>query len=262
MSMSDPWQTPPHPSPITGLGIALLVLLVGIGAVMLQQLVLPLTHFVPAVTLNQAQAMFKRGDYPLAAGLFTTLANQNNSTAKYWLGHMEELGLGVPRDVPGALKLYKEAAAQNVRAANLRLGEIYLHGNLIPPDFAKAKTYLTSAANERDAEAAMLLGEMYRRGLGSAPDPKKAFAWLEVSSIEGNQAARRLRDQSLNVLDPSSQRTAATLANSILGSMPHGAAEPENTSSLSSSAWPSASCEALRNEKVPNLRCRQLIKLV
>jgi len=236
MSASDPWQEPPHPSLITGVGIALLVLLIGVGAVVLQQFVRPLTQFGPAVTLHQAQAMFDRGDYPIAADLFTTLADKDNPTAKYWLGHMNELGLGVPRNVTNALKLYKEAAAQNVGPANLRLGEIYLHGNLVPPDFSKAKTYLTSAADQGDAEAAMLLGEMYRRGLGSSPDPKKAFAWLEVASIEGSQAARRLRDQSLNALDPRSQRAAATLASSILGSMKHGTAEPKNKPPLSSSA--------------------------
>jgi TPR repeat protein len=236
MSMSDPWQTPPHLPPVTGLGIALLVLLVGIGAVVLLHPVRLPAQFAPAVTLRQARMMFKRGDYPVAADLFTTFAKQNNPTAKYWLGHMNEFGLGMPRDVTSALKLYKQAAAQDVCTANLRLGEIYLHGNLVPPDFSKAKTYLTRAADQKDAEAAMLLGEMYRRGLGNASDPTKAFAWLEVASIEGNQAARRLRDQSLNSLDPGSQRAASTLANNFLRSMKHGAARSENLSPVSSSA--------------------------
>jgi len=221
--MSDPWHRPQHSSPVTGLVIALLAVLVFIGTVVLSTVARPLPRSIPGATLHEAQVIFRRGDYSVAADLFSTLAGKNNSTAKYWLGHMNELGLGVPRNVTRALKLYKEAAAQGVGAANLRLGEIYLHGNLVPPDFSKAKAYLTSAADQGDAEAAMLLGKMYRRGLGTAPEPKKAFAWLEVASIEGNQAARHMRDQSLNSLNPKNQRAAATLADSILGSIKHGA---------------------------------------
>ena len=235
--MLNPLQTPPNqPSPMTGLVIALLAVLVVIGAVVVSKVARPLPQFVPAATLHEAQVMFRRGDYPLAVDLFNTLADKNNSTAKYWLGHMNELGLGVPRNVTKALRLYKEAAAQDVRAANLRLGEIYLHGNVVAPDFSKANKYLTSAADQGDAEAAMLLGKMYRRGLGTAPEPKKAFAWLEVASIEGNQAARRMRDQSLNSLNPKNQRAAATMADSLLGSMHHSAVESGDTSSSPSSA--------------------------
>jgi TPR repeat protein len=236
MSIFDPWRAPQRPSTLAGPGIALLALLAAVGFVVLQQTAWPQSSLARAGTLRQAEAAFRHGNYQPAADIFTALADKNNAAAEYWLGHMNELGLGMPRDVTRALKLYKQAASQNVRAANLRLGEVYLHGNLVPPDFTKAKTYLTDAADGGDARAAMLLGEMYRRGLGRAADPKKAYAWLEVSAIEGNSEARHMRDQSLNSLDPSSQRAAATLADNILGSINHGAAKSESASPSASSA--------------------------
>ena len=67
--------------------------------------------------------------------LFDSLAKKNNPLAEYWVGHMSELGLGVPRDPAKAIEFYKKAVDQDVAPAELRLGEMYLHGNLVLPDF-------------------------------------------------------------------------------------------------------------------------------
>jgi TPR repeat protein len=219
--MSDPWPSPPRPSTLSGPEIALLILLAAVSLVVLQQIAWPSSRLIPASTLGQAETAFRYGNYETAANIFGALADKNDATAKYWLGHMTELGLGMPRDTSRAIELYKQAAAQNVASANLRLGEIYLSGDLVPPDFAKARTYLTSAAYSGDANAAMLLGEMYRRGLGSPANPKKAYAWSEVSAIEGDPTARHIRDKSLSSLGPDDQRAAVTLANNILGTIRH-----------------------------------------
>jgi TPR repeat protein len=56
--------------------------------------------------------------------LFGTLADNNNSMARYWLVHMTDLGLGVPSDPAKAIDLYNKAAEQNVDAAELRPGTI------------------------------------------------------------------------------------------------------------------------------------------
>jgi TPR repeat protein len=175
----------------------------------------------PQGQLELAERAFQNGNNQVALMLFTKLADKNNPVAQYWLAHMSELGLGVPRDPAKAIELYKKAAAQNVVAAELRLGEIYLQGDIVAPDFTQAKNYLERAAYHGDARAAMLLGQMYRIGLGIAADAKQAYVWSEVATLEGNTFARRERDASLRGLSVSDQQAAVARANEILQEIKH-----------------------------------------
>jgi TPR repeat protein len=224
MFESGPWRRRPHQGWHPGLPIGIVsVLLIGtilvLAATMLQW---PGSMFAQTDKLTQAVSAFRNGDDRQAVDLFSQLASGNNGTAQYWLAHMTELGLGVPRNPPRALSLYQKAAAQNVTAASLRLGEIYLHGELVPPDFAQARSYLESAAYSGDARAAMLLADIYRHGLGTAADPKNAYAWSEVAAIEGNADARRARDALLYALDLDGQKAAVARAEEILETIRRG----------------------------------------
>ena len=53
---------------------------------------------VPQGQLAQSERAFQAGDNQAAIALFDGLADKNNSSAQYWLAHMTELGLGMPRD--------------------------------------------------------------------------------------------------------------------------------------------------------------------
>ena len=66
----------------------------------------------PAQQLKLAELAFKNGNDAVALNLFDRLAAENNSVAQYWLAHMTELGLGVPKDIPKAISLYEKAAAK------------------------------------------------------------------------------------------------------------------------------------------------------
>ena len=137
-------------------------------------------------------------------------------TAEYWLAHMSELGLGVPKDIPKAISLYEKAAAENSIPADTRLGEIYLHGNLAPPDYAKAFDLLGKAARQGNARAAMLLGQMYRFGLGAAADPIESYAWSEVAVLEGLVFAKIEREAAFATMSSSDRQKGATRAAAIL----------------------------------------------
>lgn len=176
-----------------------------------------LTTANPSQTsLEVAEHAFQTGDNQVALKLFGDLANKNNPNAEYWLGHMNEIGLGIPRDVTKAIGLYKKAAEQNIVAAEARLGELYLNGDLVTPDFGQAKSYLERAAYHADPRSAMLLGQMYRVGIGTAVDQKQAYAWSEVASLEGSDFAIRERDSSLRDLDVSDQQAAVAHAHDIM----------------------------------------------
>jgi TPR repeat protein len=179
-------------------------------------------------SLQVAEKAFRAGDKQDAIAIFRKLADHNNPDAQYWLGHMTELGLGVPRDIGRAIDLYKKSASQNVVAAEVRLGELYLHGDQTPPDFAQAKTYLEKAANVGDARAAMLLGQVYRLGLGVPENATEAYAWLEVSSIEGNQVARHERDALLHGMSGADQTTAVAKAQDHLRGIKQQTTPPKN----------------------------------
>lgn len=182
-------------------------------------------------TLQNAEKAFRGGDDRAAVWQFTQLADQNNPAAQYWLGHMTELGLGVPRDAAKSIELYKKAAAQDDVAAELRLGEIYVYGDLVAPDFALARSYLEKAAHHGNARAAMLLGQIYRLGLGTGVDLKEAYAWSEVATIEGNTFARHERDASLHTLDADDQKAAIARATSILAEIKYETASPQTPNS-------------------------------
>ncbi len=203
----------PRPQVIRFLTVALIGLVIGIAA---QELRWRWSDAVPTSRLVQAEHEFQAGDNQAAVKLFDALVDKKNPTAQYWLAHMTELGLGVPRDPAKAIDLYKKAAEQNVEPAELRLGEIYLDGNLVPPDFVQAKIFLEKSAYQGDPRAAMLLGQMHRVGIGMKPDPVAAYAWSEVATLEGNVFAERERDASFRDLSPDDQKAAITRAREIL----------------------------------------------
>ena len=193
--------------------VAFLALLIGIVG---QGLGWHSAAVMPSNKLTVAEKAFQAGDDRVATALFSRLADKGNPTAQYWLGHMTELGLGVPRNPVKAIELYKKAAQQDLVPAEVRLGEIYLYGNLVPSDPQLAKAYLEKAAYRGNARAAMLLGQVYRVGIGVAANPTKAYAWLEVATLEGNAFAKRERDVSFRTLSLADQKGATTRARQIL----------------------------------------------
>lgn len=212
LDQPKPPQTP-RPQITNLLMYAIIGLLIGLVA---QELRWRNSILVPHGQLAQAEKDVNAGDYQTAVNLFEKLAHKNNPLAQYWVAHMTELGLGVPRDPAKAIELYKKAAAQHVAAAELRLGEIYLHGDLVLPDFAQAKTYLEKAAYHGSPRAAMLLGQMYHDGIGMPIDQTEAYAWSEVATLEGSVFATRDRDASFHGLSEVDQKSAIARAQEIL----------------------------------------------
>jgi TPR repeat protein len=166
--------------------------------------------------LDFAEQAIQTGDNQTAITLFGKLVARNNPNAEYWLGHMNEIGLGIARDPTKAIELYKEAAEQNIIAAEARLGEIYLNGELIPPDYSQARSYLDRAAYHGDSHSAMLLGQIYRAGIGTAIDEKQAYAWSEVAAMEGSDFAIRERNSALRDLTQSDKQAAVAQAHEML----------------------------------------------
>jgi TPR repeat protein len=223
---------------LTSLGIAAVALVAGAIGYFGQAWYARQQPMTPEAQLRYAERAFENGNDQVALALFTKLADKNNANADYWLAHMTELGLGVPRDPVKAIDLYKKAAAQHVVAAQERLGEAYLNGDIVLPDYGQAKTFLELAAYHGNARAAMLLGQMYRIGLGVTADRKEAYAWSEVARLEGNTFAERERNASLRDLSPDDQQAAIARARDILKDIKRETGSATQKTALTKSAGP------------------------
>jgi TPR repeat protein len=169
-----------------------------------------------AEQVKLGELAFRNGNDAVALNLFDGLAAKNDAAAQYWLAHMTELGIGVPKDIPKAISLYEKAAAQNSIAAETRLGEIYLHGDETPPDYAKAFELLGKAARRGNPRGAMLLGQMYRFGLGTAADPIESYAWSEVAVVEGLGFAKIERESAFASMSPGDRDKGAARSGALL----------------------------------------------
>jgi TPR repeat protein len=107
---------------IIGIGFVIIALLAAILLASLRNQRANQTSWLPkSGHLEFAEKAFRSGENEAAVKIFSELAAKNNATAQYWLAHMTELGLGVPRDPAKAITLYKKEKQQEAiaRAAQM-----------------------------------------------------------------------------------------------------------------------------------------------
>ena len=95
---------------------------------------------------------FMSGDYTSAFEEFSSLAEQGDAAAQYFLGVMYDNGEGVPQDYKQAVKWYTKAAEQGNAKAHNNLGLMYARGQGVPQDNVYAHMWFNLAAasgNER-----------------------------------------------------------------------------------------------------------------
>ncbi len=141
-------------------------------------------------------AALDRGDYATALQEFKPLAEKGHAKAQLALGHMYELGRGVPQDSAEAVKWYRKAAEQGHAAALYDLGLMYASGLGVPQDYADAAKWYRKAADKGFATAMLSLGFMYTAGQGVPQDLVSAWIWFDRAASRyppgpnRNEAAR------------------------------------------------------------------------
>ena len=166
--------------------------------------------------LKTGEIAFRRGDNSFALHLFQALAAKNDPTAEYWLAHMLELELGVPKTIGKAISLYAKAAARIPFPRETRLGEIYLQGDLTPPEYLKAFDLLGRAARHGSARAAMTWSDVSFRELGTEADQVEGYAWSEVAVVEGIGFAKIERQAAFAAMSPEDRAKGAGRAATLL----------------------------------------------
>lgn len=146
---------------------------------------IPAKREEPKVTLNEAVAMYNKGDYANAVKHYERLAKEEDATAQCWLGYCYEFAKGVTRDYSQAVYWYRKAAEQGDAIAQYNLGVCYENGRGVTQDYVEAVAWYRKAAEQGYASAQNNLGYCYKNGQGVTQDYSQAVYWYRKSAEQG-----------------------------------------------------------------------------
>jgi len=140
--------------------------------------------------VDEALAVYEKGDYSLAATLFTQLASKGEASAQYILGIMYDKGRGVNKSHELATKWYHKAAEQGHMSAQYNLGLNYEHGQGVSKNDQLAVVWYRKAAEQGSSLAQYNLGSMYYNGLGISQSDQQAVVWYLKAAEQGHSSAQ------------------------------------------------------------------------
>lgn len=150
-------------------------------AVMMAALVSP-PAMAGADAFDKGMAAYEAKNFGKARSILTGLANAGNAKAQYWLGAMNELGLGGSADSAMALKWYRKSAEHNNADAQYTLGEKLLTGNGLDNNPTEAISWFRKAAASGHLGAFLMLAICYRDGAGVPKDIVMAHVFANIST--------------------------------------------------------------------------------
>jgi len=150
-------------------------------------------------TLQSALAGFSGSQYLIAMMLLEEGGTANETDAARWLhrsaeqgfadsqtalGHLYQLGIGVPSDLPESAKWFQLAADQNHYEAKYHLGIAYQYSLGVAVDSLLSFELIQNAAENGYAEAQHYLGLAYLQGIGTEIDEKRGLEWVQNTPPE------------------------------------------------------------------------------
>jgi uncharacterized protein len=155
-------------------------------------------------------AAARLGDYDTAMRLIRPLAEQGDSSAQTFLGHL--YWIIIPPDYAAAAGWYRKAAEHGNAFAQDRVAYQYANGLGVTQDYATAAAWYRKAADQGQADAQASLGFQYAHGLGLAQDYVSAHMWFSLAAAKGNRDAARDRDKIAALMTPEQIAEAQKLA--------------------------------------------------
>ena len=134
-----------------------------------------------AVSYQDAQFAYERGDISTALAIASQAANAGSAEAAVIAGHIMHRGETGAVNLTEARRWYELAAAKGHPDALVALGEMGINtqAGLTPND---AQGYFTRAADLGRTDAMRALAELHRTGIGAAQDTGKAQDYLQRAS--------------------------------------------------------------------------------
>lgn len=144
-----------------------------------------------AVSIQEAVAIYERGDYPAAMKAFRALADQGNANAQFNIAVMYEQGQGVTRDLAQAFKWYRLAAAQGFPQAQATVAMMYDKGSGVERNPVEAVKWFKLAAGQGNFIAQAALGSKYLFGRDVPVDYVRAYMWFSFASAAGSMSGTK-----------------------------------------------------------------------
>ena len=113
-------------------------------------------------------------------------AQQGHAAAQWFLGALQEAGLGVAQDEVAAEAWYQKAAEQDFGPAQLALGRVSFAGQ----DDEKSLYWFHLAAKKGNASAQCVLGGLYGVAFRAREDLAESFKWYRQAADQGNCKAQ------------------------------------------------------------------------
>jgi len=155
-----------------------------------------------AAPIDDAFAIYNRGDYASAIKAFRTLADQGNANAQFNLAVMYEQGQGVPQSHEEALKWYRLSASHGFPEAQVMVGIMYDRGNGVARDPVEAAKWQHLAAAQGSFTAQAALGSKYFFGSGVEKDYSRAFMWFTIAASAGSMSAKKGLENLVPMMTP------------------------------------------------------------
>ncbi|MDR3376021.1 MAG: HcpA family protein [Ancalomicrobiaceae bacterium] len=140
-------------------------------------------------TEDQVYATYQRGFFVEAFALATERAEAGDAQAMTLLGHLYELGQGIPGDTVKAALWYGLAAKRGDREGQVALALLYLSGEGVSRDKRRAMELFETAARQDQPIALFNLAQLYNEGEIVTPDPGKALTLMRRAAELGNTEA-------------------------------------------------------------------------
>lgn len=102
---------------------------------------------------RRGYAAYQAGDHARAAQIMRPLADYGGEGSRYFVGYLNEMGQGLPRDVAEAAYWYRLSAESGLGQAQIGLARLYEAGQGVPRDLPRAFHWYDKAA-ARGAEGA------------------------------------------------------------------------------------------------------------
>ena len=116
------------------------------------------------------------------------------------------------------LDTVRQAAEQGDAPAQFNLGNMYANGEGVLKDDTEAVRWYHLAADQGLAEAQFYLGFMYTTGRGVLKDSVLAHMWSNIAGANGNETARKRRDNLEGDMTRAEISRATTLARTCMAS--------------------------------------------
>lgn len=124
-----------------------------------------------------------------AAQWISRAAAHGNAVAQYWLATLYANGRGVKADPALAMHWYEEAAMQGNRKAMHQLAVSYAEGWGASRNYAEAARWFSRAASLGYVDSAFNLGVLYERGLGMPQSLLDAYKWYSIAAAMGDKGS-------------------------------------------------------------------------